>query len=331
MPLVKAEDLDTSPPEFLVEDTIPFTGTGFLWGESRWGKSLLVNGELALAIANGTEFFGRKTVQGSVAICLGEGLYDAGVRKQARLAREEGDRLDTAIQMSMNIGEERAKQWLDDQLPYTDDNLYYVTEPFVVPLDNGGVPTRSLRAAVDALKQVPDLALVILDSLSDFTPSLSISNDASANRVVQGMKVMARELDCVVLAIAHPTRNGDRMLGAGRLFNSADFVIKMEPDTGSTATGQARSATVSCEKNKYGRPFEPFGYTIEPCAWEEPVLDDDDLPTGETQLIRTATVRARDAAAATATPSQQPGKKPLPTLIKPEVTGKRKRTGLRTR
>src|SRR5215469_17503359 len=115
MALVSAEDLDTSPPEYLVEGMIPFVGTGFIWGESRWGKSLLVNGELALAIANGTEFFGRQTVQGSVAVCLGEGLYDAGVRKQARLAREQADRFKMTAQLVQDYGsEERAKRWLDE-------------------------------------------------------------------------------------------------------------------------------------------------------------------------------------------------------------------------
>ena len=332
MPLINAGDLDTSAPEYLVEGIVPFVGTGFLWGESRWGKSLLVNGELALAVANGTEFFGKKTIQGSVAICLGEGLYDAGVRKQARLAREQADRIAVAARLAVDHGdEEMAKRWLDELPPYTDDNLFYMTEPFVLPLDNGGLATRSLRAAIDSLSQIPNLALVILDALADFTPSLSISNDASANRIIQGMKMMARELNCVVLAVAHPTRDGGRMLGAGRLFNSSDFVIKMEPDTGTGADGQPRSATVSCEKNKYGRPFDPFGYFIEPCAWMDPVLDEDGMPTGEHELVESATVRPRDGELGAALFDPKPQKKPLPTLIQPEQPKKRKRTGLRFR
>jgi len=298
------------------------TGTGFIWGESRWGKSLLTNGELALAIANGTEFFGRQTVQGSVAVCLGEGLYDAGVRKQARLAREQADRFKMTAQLVQDYGsEERAKRWLDELPEYTDDNLHYMTEPFVLPLDNGGRMTASLRQAIDALKQIPDLALVILDALSDFSPSLSISNDASANRVVQGMKMMARELDCVVLAVAHPVRDGSRMLGAGRLFNSADFVMKMEPDG---RTGGVQTATVSCEKNKYGRPFEPFGYQIEPCAWMDDVLDEEGLPTGERVRVESATVRPREGGMMHVA---KPPKKPLPTLLD-EQPRKRKRNGI---
>lgn len=316
MPLVKGIDLDTSPPEFLVEDIIPFTGTGFIWGESRVGKSLLVNGELALAIANGTEFFGKKTVQSSVAICMGEGLYDAGVRKLARLAREHDDRNEIANELLKSTGDvDKVNRWLKEQPAYDDDNLYYMTEPFVLPLDNGGSKTPSFRSAIASLKQIPQLGLVILDSLADFTPSLSISNDASANRIVQGMKMMARELDCVVLAIAHPLRDNSRMLGAGRLFNSSDFVIKIEAEG---AVGTA--ATVSCEKNKYSQPFEPFGYKIESCAWE----DDE---TGE--IVETATVRPREYRQ----PQEEQQKKPerkMPKLIKRELD-KPKRNGLRSR
>jgi hypothetical protein len=163
------------------------------------------------------------------------------------------------------------------------------------------------------LRQIPDLQLVILDSLSDFTPSLSISNDASANRIVQGMKMLSRELDCAVIAVAHPIGDGSRMLGAGRLFNAADFVIRVQPDAGSGSSFE--SATVSCEKNKYGPMFEPFGYEIVPCAWEECGV-----------LIETATVRQPEAPPSVEVRVPRGGK-PLPTLIVPEPA-KRKRTGV---
>jgi hypothetical protein len=329
MPLVRADELDTSPPEYLIEGLIPFIGTGFIWGESRWGKSLLTNGEMALAIANGTDFFGRDTVQGSVAVCLGEGLYDAGIRKTARLAREQSDRAAIAEQIDRNLGAGAGVDWLERQTPYTDDNLYYMTEPFVLPLDNGGTPTRTFTSALDSLRRIPNLSLVILDALSDFTPSLSISNDASANRIVQGMKLMARELDCVVLAVAHPTRDGGRMLGAGRLFNSSDFVIKIEPEHGASSTSPFRSATVSCEKNKYGKPFEPFGYEIVPCSWEDQDIDLDGHPTGTATLVQTATVRSLEDY--DSEPAPRP-KQPLPNLIIPKATDiTPKRTGLRGR
>jgi hypothetical protein len=331
MPLVNAEDLDTSPPDYLVEGMIPLVGAGFIWGKSRAGKSLLTNGELALAIANGVPFFGREVAQGSVAICLGEGLYDAGVRLKARMAREQNDRIAIGTQLSEKFGLDSVKQWLDEQPPYTDDNLFYMTEPFILPLANGGEPTQSLRAAADSLSQIPNLQLVIIDALSDFTPSLSISNDASANRVVAGLKFLVRELDCAVLAVAHPTGNGAKMLGAGRLFNAADFVIQVQPDEG---TGRIPSgANVICEKNKYGKPFEPFSYYIEQCAWHEPYLDDEGNPTDEIALVESATIRARQSVSQVRFDnSSQPRRQPkLPQFVEPENATRRKRNGIRAR
>jgi hypothetical protein len=328
MSLVSAEDLDTSPPEWLVDGVIPLVGAGFIWGKSRSGKSLLTNGELALAIVNGTDFFGREVAKGSVAVCLGEGLYDAGIRKQARLAREMNDRTRIAAHLAEARNDVRVgTQWIDDQPPYTDDNLYYMTEPFILPLENKGNPSQSLRAAADALKQIPDLQLVILDSFSDFTPSLSISNDASANRAIAGMKFLVRELDCAVIAVAHPVGDGSKMLGAGRLFNAADFVIQVQPEETQGRSGPS-GASVICEKNKYGRPFEPFGYYIEPCAWYEPYLDDDGKPTGEQALIRSATIRSANSEAITQTkPTEKPA---LPTFITTQDASRKKRTGVRT-
>jgi hypothetical protein len=329
MTLVNAEDLDTSPPDFLVEGMIPLVGVGFIWGPSRVGKSLVTNGELALAITNGTEFFGRRVAQGSVAICLGEGLYDAGVRKQARLAREQNDRVAIAAQIAEARGGEMegAKMWLDELPPYTDDNLFYMTEPFILPLANQGEPTQSLRATADALRQIPDLQLVILDSFSDFTPSLSIANEASANRSIQGMKWLSRELDCVVLAVAHPVGNGSKMSGSGRLFNAADFVIQVQPDSG--AGRGFPGATIVCEKNKFGRMFEPFGYYIEPCSWYQDYEDDDGVPTGEQALVETATVRALDVGTRSSIPMPKKEKPKLPSLILPTANSRAKRSGVR--
>jgi hypothetical protein len=281
--LVRADCLDTSAPDYLIEGIIPSVGIGFVWGPSRVGKSLLVNGEMALSVVNGVEFFGRATTQGSVVVCLGEGLYDAGVRKHARIAREHSDRMAIAEHIASDARDAgRGIEWLEMQPEYSDDGLFYMTEPFVLPLEANGEPSPSLRAAVGALQQIPDLKLVILDSLGDFTPSLSISNDASANRIIQGMKLLARELDCVVLAVAHPLRDGSRMLGAGRLFNAADFVIRVQSDP--ARPGMLQEATVSCDKNKYGPMFKPFGYEIMPYSWHEP----------DGTAVQSATVRERE-------------------------------------
>jgi hypothetical protein len=107
----------------------------------------------------------------------------------------------------------------------------------------------------------------------------------------------------------------------------------MEPD-GKTAAGY-QAATVSCEKSKYGPPWETFGYYIDPCAWHEPVLDDEGVPTGELDLVTSATVRPRDGSLGAGVNGNQPARprKELPKLLdlnaQPETQIRKKRTGIR--
>ena len=286
-------DMDLTPPRYLVEGMIPEgPSIGFVWGPSRAGKSLLVNVEMALAVVNGAEFAGRKTSEGSVAIVFGEGKYDAGIREQARLARGDADREAVA----KNLQEPERSKWLEENPEWHDDGLYAITAPFEVPLSSHGEPTFSLKVAIASLSQIPDLKLVILDALSDFT-NLSISNDTSANRVVQGMKMMARELGCVVLAIAHPNYNDKRMRGP-RLFNAADFVIRIMPDDDEDGV-----ATVVCEKLKCGAPWAPFSYRIEPTA----IYVEDD---GDEVVVPSATIRITSSYKTGIERKKRPGPKP---------------------
>jgi AAA domain len=325
--LIDANQLDTSPPEWLVDGMIPRVGVGFWYGPRYTGKSLAVDVELALAVANGVPFFGRETVQGTAIVGLGEGLYDAGVRKQARLAREQQDRIAYAAQISVAHGEDVAKAWLDQQKPYTDDNLKYLTTPFTVPVTRmygEGDITPSMQGFINRAARYPDLELVVLDSISDFTAGLSISNDTSANRTMLGLKWLARELDCCILCVAHPTERGDKMLGAGRLGNAADFVIASRPEDSKTKSGEDVSS-VTCEKNKYGGRFTPFSYRVEKCAWNEPVLDYQDNPTDETVLVTSATIRAMDDDEHELRPMKK--KLPLPAIQRIE-SGPRKRNGM---
>ena len=293
--LIDADQLDTSPTEWLVKDMIPRVGVGYWYGPRWTGKSLAVDVELALAIGNGVPFFGREVVQGTVIVGLGEGLLDAGVRNEVRRSREKQDRVAIAARIAVQQGDDAAKAWLDVQPEYTANKIKYLTLPFGLPFtrdDGEGVPTRSMTNFINRAKKIKDLELVVLDSLSDFTGGISISNDTSANRVVLGLKHLARELNCFVLCVAHPTERGDKMIGAGRLGNAADFIAKSTPED---KDGEGRDvSTVICEKNKYGGRFDPFSYAVEPYKWFEPILDEWGDPTGEAKLESSATIRQLD-------------------------------------
>lgn len=323
MPLVNADRLDVSPPEWLVEGLIPRTGLGVLHGPSYTGKSLVVDTELALAVANGTPFFRRDTVQGNVVLALGEGLYDAGVRKQARLARQQAENDQAVAVVRARHGDELAERFAATLKPYTDERLFVKTEPFAVPVTRGAGDGNedSFERALAEFRLVPDLELLILDSMADFSGGLSISNDTSANRYVLGAKRLVRELDCVVLIVGHDTQKGDKMLGAQRFYNAADFVFHVIPED--TQPGDPPAAVVSCTKSKYGSPPDPFGYQVQSAEWTEVTADGDEV------TVSSATVVYRNSEnGGLRLPGQQP-RAPLrlPELRTPDRP--RKRTGIR--
>lgn len=330
MPLINADQLDTSPPRWLVDGLIPEVGLGVLHGPSYTGKSLVVDVELALAVANGTQFFRRDTVQGNVALCLGEGLYDAGVRKQARLARQQQENDKAVAIVRARHGQEFAEKFAETLPPYTDERLFVKTEPFSVPVTRGAGSGNedSFDRALSELKLLPDLALVILDSMADFSGGLSISNDTSANRYVLGAKRLLRELDCVVLIVGHDRKDGKDMLGATRFYNASDFVFHVVPEE--TEPGDPASAVINCTKSKYGKLADPVGYQVQPVEWETAKLDDDGEPTEEMITVSSATVVYRTAENGGL---RLPGQgAPRPTLRLPELRAQerpRKRTGVK--
>ncbi len=342
MSLIDVQDLDTSPLRYQVDKMIPEVGTGFLWGKS-WAGKTLVALDQALAVANGTPFLGHDTIQGTVAYFAGEGFGGIGVRVKARLARQHKDDTERIAACARDRGDEAARELAASLPAYTGDNLKIKRDPFAMHFDRANKPLPGLLQARSELARLnqpgpdddpetwPYLSLVIIDALANYAGQLSISSDASANRITQGMQWLSRELDCCVLAIAHPTEKGDKMLGAGRLFNSADFVIQSEPDDVS-APGALKTATISCRKSKDDKGFEPFGYQIEPCEWDEPVLDDYDQPTGETTRTGSATVRllAGEKPSSAPDPARRPPP-PLPEIREPVTVRPPKRNGLRRR
>jgi hypothetical protein len=319
--LINADQLDTSPPEWTVDGIIPRVGLGILYGPSYVGKSLVVGNELALAIANGTDFFGRKTITGNVVVALGEGLYDAGVRLEGRLARQQADNEAMLAAIPDGAVREAARAALPH---YSSERVFIQTQPFIVPVNPNGEPTDSLKRAITQLQVIPDLELLILDAMSDFSGGLSISNDSSANRYMLGLKMLVRELDCVILVIGHSTADRKKMIGAQRLFNASDFVIEIVPDD--TGPDEPKAATMTCRKSKYGPEFEPVSYQIESLMW---TTETDDGPV----TVTSATVRQQAGEQESgAAVLRLPGSRPSPRRDLPVVSTvprARKRSGIR--
>ena len=333
MTTINASLLDTSPPEYLVEGMLPDMGTGFFYGGSYIGKSLVAI-ELCLAIANGTPFFGHETTQGAAVWGIGEGLQGAGPRVMARLVRERTDRRLRAAGIAARDGQDAADEWLGSLPPYTDERMFVRTAAFNLPFTAGtpGEPTEELRQAATEWSMIPDLRLAVLDTARRFS-SLSLSNGTSANRFMQGMSWLAAQLQCTVLAIAHPVSKGRNETGlpGDTLYGASDFVWFGQAAEDSTA--DAPRALIIAEKLKDGTLFKPMSYSLQPVQWRQPPTDREtgaEIPGAELIVVRSATVRQDED------PQDKPdvmlapaARRPLPEAEEVPSARPRRRTGIR--
>ena len=357
--IIPSRQLDRSPARWTVGDNsgatagiIPEMGVGWGWGPRTVGKSLVLGVELGLAIANGTPWFGHPATKGKVVYCAGEGVYDLGIRIEARLAREERDRTLAIAKIAQESGDEAARQYAASLPPFTDDNLYIIPKTFVVPLISPSMTqTDSLRNVITEIQRLntpgeddidPEtgrvkdsflwVQLVILDPAAKFA-GRSQSNDNSANLIMSGLAELSAAVNSFVLVIAHPTEKGDKMLGAGALLNLADTDIEIRKDEVS-APGAPQTASIISHKSKYSALFPTIGYQVEPCEWDQPELGDDGQPDGKMVRVRSATVRMlegqADSRPAQAGPAQEKTepRKPLPEIRDVEKPSRR-RTGIR--
>jgi hypothetical protein len=234
---------------------------------------------------------GHATLPGAVAYICGEGQGGLGIRVKSQVLRQEQDNTKAIAEIARTQGDEAARSFIASLPSYTSDNLKVMTNPFPMHFTGNGKPNADLEQAMGELRRLncppddadvetvehwPYLRLVILDALENFAGQLSVSHRSSANRIIATMQWMAAELQCCVLAVAHPVNGpgGLKMVGSDRLFAAADFVIRYAPDD-VAAPGALNTATISCEKSKDDTKFSSFGVELHPCKWDEPRLDED--------------------------------------------------------
>ena len=333
--IIRAADLDDSPPVYVVEGMLPDFGCGFGYGGSYTGKSLVLGVELCLAIANGVPFFGHETIQGSTVWGLGEGLPDAGARIKARLIREQADRQAHAAWIEMEDGQEAADEWLAAQPPYTSNRMFIRKTAFQLLFDAQNEPSRELREAAGELGLINDLRLVVLDTARRHT-SLSLSNGTTSNRFMQAMAWLAEQLQCTVMAIGHPVSkgHGETGLPGDTLFGASDFVWRIQ--AGKDSTDDDPNGLIIAEKVKSGPLFGSIGYQLERIQWRQPPTDPETgrQITGVPLVqVRSVTVRQREDEQAPAETLLEPAitrpQAPLPQAEPVLSSRPRRRTGVR--
>jgi len=194
---------DALPPAkpWLLHNVLPWVAVGMLVAPSMAGKTFLAL-ELARALAEGAQFFGTAPREACGSLLLaGEGMSGLGTR--ASLLGK----------LPIAIG----------TLPVLSDpaELAQLTE--VIARDAAKVMRQKFGVR---------LGLVIIDTLSASGLLPDENNNGEAARAVNAAKLMAHALQCFVLVVHHPGKNGSDSRGAYALHANVDTEIKIDYDEG---------------------------------------------------------------------------------------------------
>jgi KaiC/GvpD/RAD55 family RecA-like ATPase len=198
--------------DWLIEDILPNNSVGMLYGPSGSGKSHVAL-SMAVSVANGSDWFGHETKQGTVMVLAGEGL--SGLSRRLKAIEK---------QTSAKI----------------DQSRFFVSQK-AIGLDTEDGFKQALKA-IDSLSNPP--SLVIIDTLSrHLLESTENSNDDMA-RFINKLEAIRERYKCAVLLVHHTGKATDQgARGASSLRANIDFsyVLSSEKD---------KHCKLACDKMK---------------------------------------------------------------------------------
>jgi hypothetical protein len=230
LPVIWYGDEDAAPPlSWLVRGLLVDGGFSTIYGPPGTSKTFVAL-DLALHVAHGRDWFGRRVAPGAVVYVSGEGASGMLLRMKAwRQERGDGTRAPFAlVPSSVNLFDDDAgaEMLIDD--------------------------VKAHAAGLD----VP-LRLVVLDTLSRMIGSGDEDKARDINVVVQRAEKIQRETGAHVLIVHHSGKDRDRgMRGSNALLGAVDAAIEVS----------RHEESGICEgkiaKVKDGSAVDPFKYTL---------------------------------------------------------------------
>lgn len=236
-------ELDAPGPEheWLIKGILTRAERSMMAGASQSGKSFLAI-DMAMAIARGVDFFGRRVLRGGVVYQAGEG--GRGVKKRLRAYRKFHG-LDPA------------------------EKLPFVLLPSPVDLYASEDMTEALIAEIrhwSSTFPIP-LELVVIDTLSAATPGADENSSKDVGPVLARCERIATALNTHVMIVHHMNAEGSKPRGHTSIFANLDNVITVTKIDGmhdhSNPNGrgrQIREARVT--KQKDGEDGQSWRFTL---------------------------------------------------------------------
>lgn len=209
------------PPVQIVDGMLAKGSTAALYGMPATGKTTLAL-SLATALATGTQFLGRDTIQGSVLYIASEGQGGFGRRVAAAkaLAGAKG-----------RIG------------------IYIISENVALVPEHDEL----IRSINDQLEQMP--SLIVIDTLARAMVGLKENDQGDMGLVIQAVDAIRDATGAAVLLIHHTTKDGGAERGSGALRGALDTMMKVERFSNGTLL-------LSSEKDRDLPPFASVPFRI---------------------------------------------------------------------
>ena len=211
---------------WIVKGLIPSDGTGIIYGESGSYKTFVAL-DLALHIAHGIPWCGRKTLSGPVLYIAGEGGTSLRYRIQA-WHQHHDLAPDTAA-------------------------LLVCTTP--LPLNDATYVAR-VKAEIQQIRaEIGDPVLIVVDTLSQNFDG----DENSSSEMAAFLRTLATEIRAIcpgssVILIHHTGHDTKRARGSYTIKANTDFMFRLE--------GQAHKATLTCEKMKDAECPAPLTFDL---------------------------------------------------------------------
>jgi len=198
---VKWSELDLPGPEheWLVKNVLTRGERAMIVGASQSGKSFLAL-DLALAIAQGKEWFGNRTLRGGVVYQAGEG--GRGIKKRLRAYRKENELSPEA-------------------------DIPFVLLPATVDLYASDDQTNKLISEIKHWASTfgSPLELVVIDTLSAATPGADENSSKDIGPVLARCERIANECGCAVMLVHHMNAGGQKPRGHTSILANLDSVL----------------------------------------------------------------------------------------------------------
>ena len=181
---------DFNAADEIVEDVLPSQGLAMVYGQSGSGKTFWML-DMAFHMQNGVKWRDKDVKQGDV-------MY---------VAAEAGRGIKKRIQAVKAIHPE----W---------------RAPFVADVAPNLGSTTSVEAVRDAARAVGVPAVIIVDTMSaSFEGDDSSQQDVA--KMLRNLKVLADDLQCLVIFVHHSTKEGGSHRGSGVFYNDVDAVLEV--------------------------------------------------------------------------------------------------------